>query len=72
MSESMSTAATHVFEDIVVDAPAEAGPSSMGDAAAALSLESAFDIEATAKLILDNGYKTVRTPGHGTLCTTPC
>jgi hypothetical protein len=67
MSESMSTAATHVFEDIEVEAAAEAGPSSMGDAAASLSLEAAFDIETTAQIILEGGYKTVRYPTPVTL-----
>lgn len=57
MSEAFYTAAAHAFEDVEVSTPAEAGPSSMGDAAA--TLDAAFDIEGTARLILDGGYKTV-------------
>lgn len=59
MSEAFYTAAAHAFEDVEVSTPAEAGPSSMGDAAA--TLDAAFDIEGTARLILDGGYKTVST-----------
>jgi hypothetical protein len=60
MSDSMSTPATHAIEAEVDAAPAAAGPSSMGDAAAGLSLEDAFDVERTAQIVLEGGYKTVR------------
>lgn len=49
---------THALEEEVAEA-AEAGPSSMGDAAAGLSLEEAFDISNTVRLILEGGYKTI-------------
>lgn len=49
---------THALEEEVT-AGAEAGPSSMGDGAASLSLDAAFDISNTAKLILSHGYKTI-------------
>ncbi|CAK9784622.1 diphthamide biosynthesis protein [Cutaneotrichosporon oleaginosum] len=57
MSEAFYTASAHAFEDVEVDEPAEAGPSSMGDAAS--SLDAAFDIENTVQLILDGGFKTI-------------
>lgn len=57
MSEAFYTSAEHAFEDVQVGPAAEAGPSSMGDAASSLDL--AFDIENTAQLILDGGFKTV-------------
>ncbi|BEI81471.1 hypothetical protein CcaverHIS002_0206310 [Cutaneotrichosporon cavernicola] len=57
MSDAFYTSSAHAFEDVEVGAPAEAGPSSMGDATS--SLDTAFDISNTAQLILDGGFKTI-------------
>lgn len=62
MSDAFYTSSAHAFEDVEVGTPAEAGPSSMGDAAS--SLDAAFEITTTAQLILDGAFKTVRTV-HG-------
>ncbi|GMK54998.1 hypothetical protein CspeluHIS016_0200540 [Cutaneotrichosporon spelunceum] len=57
MSDAFYTSSAHAFEDVEVGTPAEAGPSSMGDASS--SLDAAFDISNTAQLILDGGFKTI-------------
>lgn len=57
-ADAFYTSAAVSLEEEVGEGAA-AGPSSMGDAAASLSLSEAFDVENTAKLILEGGYKTV-------------
>ncbi|KAL1408870.1 Diphthamide biosynthesis protein 2 [Vanrija albida] len=57
-ADAFYTSAAVALEETVGDGAA-AGPSSMGDAAAALSLDDAFDIPNTARLILEGGYKTI-------------
>lgn len=57
MSDSMSTPATHAFE-----AEVEAGPSSLP--APDVPLSEAFDIDETVKVILEGGYKTVRSRSY--------
>lgn len=56
--DAFSTPAEHAF-DHEVEVSAEAGPSSMGDAVAAVSIEEAFDVENTIQRIISGGYKTV-------------
>jgi diphthamide biosynthesis protein 2 len=58
MTDAFSTPAEHAF-DHEVEVSAEAGPSSMGDAVASVSIEEAFQVEDTVKRILSGGYKTV-------------
>jgi len=56
--DAFSTPAEHAF-DHEVEVSAEAGPSSMGDAVAAVSIEEAFEVDDTIERILSGGYKTV-------------
>jgi diphthamide biosynthesis protein 2 len=56
----MSTPAAHAFAHPELSSvSAEAGPSSMGDAAVDLSVEEAFEVEDTIERIIKGGYKTV-------------
>ncbi|GFZ46057.1 Diphthamide biosynthesis protein 2 [Saitozyma sp. JCM 24511] len=60
MSDAMSTPAAHAFAHPELSAvSAEAGPSSMGDASADLSVEEAFEVEDTIARIITGGYKTI-------------
>ncbi|ORY23373.1 putative peptidyl-diphthamide biosynthesis [Naematelia encephala] len=60
MSELMSTAAQHAFEHPELEAVIpEAGPSRMGDVSAGLSLDEAFEVDSTVRIILEGGYKTI-------------
>jgi len=62
MTDLFSTPATHALDrplDSVLLRPG-AGPSSDGDALTDLSIEEAFEVEDTVRIILDGGYKTVR------------
>lgn len=65
MSEGMSTHPTHMLEAALDTDVPTAGPSSgsMGDGAAGLSLEEAFDVARTAEIVLKGGYKTVSWSG---------
>ncbi|RSH92034.1 Diphthamide biosynthesis protein 2 [Saitozyma podzolica] len=60
MSDAMSTPAAHAFAHPELSSvSAEAGPSSMGDASADLSVEEAFEVEDTIARIIAGGYKTI-------------
>ena len=62
MSDIFSTPASHAFDHPEVGSStesAEAGPSSMGDAVRDLSIEEAFEVEDTVRLVLEGGFKTV-------------
>lgn len=61
MSDVFSTPAEHALSHPELDLiRPEAGPSTNGDALSELSLEEAFEVEDTIRIILDGGYKTVR------------
>jgi len=62
MSDQFSTPAEHAIfasEHEVDDSQSIAGPSSNGDASNEWSVEEAFEVEDTVRIILDGGYKTV-------------
>jgi diphthamide biosynthesis protein 2 len=59
MTDTFSTPAEHAFDHPEIEAVVEAGPSSMGDALANVSVEEAFEVEDTVQRILAGGYKTV-------------
>ena len=60
MSDAFSTPAAHAFLHPELESfQPEAGPSSMGDAAAELSIEEAFEVQDTVHRIIQGGYKTV-------------
>ncbi|WVF70225.1 diphthamide biosynthesis protein 2 [Kwoniella sp. CBS 6097] len=64
MSDAFSTPAEHALTHPELDevlATAQAGPSSssMGDGAAGLSIEEAFEVDETVRKVLEGGYKTI-------------
>ena len=65
MSDVFSTPAEHALSHPDIDAihlhlHLSDGPSRNGDAQAELSVEQAFEVEDTVRIVLDGGYKTVR------------
>ena len=58
MADAFSTPAEHAFDHPEIEVVTEAGPSSMGDALAGVSIEEAFEVEDTIRRILSGGYKT--------------
>ena len=55
MADAFSTPAEHALEHEV-----EVEPQSMGDATTSMSVEDAFEVDASVAEILEKGYKTVR------------
>ncbi|OCF42114.1 diphthamide biosynthesis protein 2 [Kwoniella heveanensis CBS 569] len=64
MSDAFSTPAEHALahpelEEVLATVQAGPSSSSMGDGAAGLSIEEAFEVDETVRKVLEGGYKTI-------------